>query len=62
TLEDYKSCQIWLGGYNSLSAKMTYKILLSLFCKYHNTDLDSLVLKARTDKEWFLAILHILRK
>jgi hypothetical protein len=51
-----------LEGYNSPSTKMNYKVHLSLFCKYHSTDLDSLVLKARTDKEWFLAILHILRK
>jgi integrase len=38
TLEDYKSCQIWLEGYNSPSTKRTYKIHLSLFCKYPNTD------------------------
>ena len=43
TIEDYKSCQIWIEGYNSPSTKRTYKIHLSLFCKYHNTDPDSLV-------------------
>jgi integrase len=42
-IEDYKSCQIWLEGYNSPSTKMNYKIHLSLFCKYHNTDPDSLI-------------------
>jgi hypothetical protein len=42
-IENYKSCQIWLQGYNSLSTKMNYKIHLSLFCKYHNTDPDSLI-------------------
>jgi integrase len=42
-IEDYKSCQIWLEGYNSPSTKKAYKIHLSLFCKYHNTDPDSLV-------------------
>jgi integrase len=43
SLEDYKSCQIWLEGYNSPSTKMNYKVHLSLFCKYHNTDPDSLI-------------------
>ena len=42
-IEDYKSCQIWLEGYNSPYTKKAYKIHLSLFCKYHNTDPDSLV-------------------
>jgi integrase len=42
-IEDYKSCQIWLEGYNSPSTKKAYKIHLSLFCRYHNTDPDSLV-------------------
>jgi hypothetical protein len=31
---------------------MNYKVHLSLFCKYHNTDLDSLVLKARANKDY----------
>jgi hypothetical protein len=43
TLEDYKSCQIWLEEYNSPSTKRTYKIHLSLFCQYNNTNPDSLV-------------------
>jgi integrase len=42
-MENYKSCQIWLEGYNSLYTKKAYKIHLSLFCKYHNIDPDSLV-------------------
>jgi hypothetical protein len=42
-IENYKSCQIWLEGYNSPSTKRTYKIHLSFFCKYHNTDPDSLI-------------------
>jgi integrase len=42
-VENYKSCQMWLEGYNSPSTKRIYKIHLSLFCKYHNTDPDSLV-------------------
>jgi integrase len=41
--ENYKSCQIWLEGYNSPHTKKAYKIHLSLFCKYHNTDPDFLV-------------------
>jgi integrase len=44
-IEDYKSCQIWLEGYNSPSARKAYKIYLSSFCRYHNNiDPDSLVL------------------
>jgi integrase len=42
-IENYKSCQIWLEGYNSLSTKKAYKFHLSLFCRYHNIDPDSLV-------------------
>jgi integrase len=42
-IENYKACQIWLEGYNSPSTKMNYVIHLSLFCKYHNTDPDSLI-------------------
>ena len=42
-IENYKSCQIWLEGYNSPHTKKAYKIHLLLFCKYHNIDPDSLV-------------------
>src|SRR5919197_1770539 len=42
-MENYKSCQIWLEGYNSPHTKKAYRIHLSLFCKYHNTDPDFLV-------------------
>jgi hypothetical protein len=42
-MEIYKSCQLWLEEYNSPSTKKAYKIHLSLFSKYHNTDPDSLV-------------------
>jgi hypothetical protein len=42
-IENYKSCQIWLEGYNSPSTKRAYTVHLSLFCKYHNTDPDSLI-------------------
>jgi integrase len=42
-MEIYKSCQIWLEGYNSPSTKKAYKIHLLLFCEYHNTDPDSLI-------------------
>ena len=43
-IEDYKSCQIWLEGYNSPSTKKAYKIYLSLFCRYHNINPNSLIL------------------
>ncbi len=42
-IENHRSCQIWLEGYNSPSTKKAYKIHLSLFCRYHNIDPDSLV-------------------
>jgi integrase len=42
-LDSYNSCKIWLEGYNSQATKKAYKIHLSLFCKYHNTDPDSLI-------------------
>jgi integrase len=35
---------MWLEGYNSPSTKKAYKIYLSLFCRYHNINPDSLVL------------------
>jgi hypothetical protein len=43
-LESYNSCKIWLEGYNSPATKNAYKVHLSLFCKYHTIDPDSLVL------------------
>jgi integrase len=42
-LGNYNSCKIWLEGYNSQATKNTYKIHLSLFCKYHNINPDSLI-------------------
>ncbi|HZD81935.1 MAG TPA: hypothetical protein VE076_03570, partial [Nitrososphaeraceae archaeon] len=42
-LDSYNSCKIWLEGYNSQATKKAYKIHLSLFCKYHNIDPDSLI-------------------
>ena len=42
-LEKYDSCKIWLEEHKSSSTKNGYKIHLSLFCKYHNTDPDCLI-------------------
>ena len=42
-IESYKSCQVWLEGYNSPSTKKSYKVHLLLFCRYHNTNPDSLI-------------------
>jgi hypothetical protein len=62
-VENYKSCQIWLEGYNSLSTKMNYKIHLSLFCRYHNTNPDSLVqLKPEQIKSMVLNYIIYLKK
>lgn len=42
-LESYKSCKLWLEGYDSPSTKKAYKTHLSLFCKYHSINPDSLI-------------------
>ena len=42
-LESYNSCKIWLEGYNSQATKKLYRIHLSLYCKYHSIDPDSLI-------------------
>ena len=42
-LDSYNSCKIWLEGYNSQATKKLYRIHISLFCKYHNIDPDSLI-------------------
>lgn len=41
-LEKFNSCKTWLEGYNSPATKNTYKIHLSLFCRHHNINPDSL--------------------
>jgi integrase len=62
-IEHYKSCQIWLEGYNSQSTKKAYRIHLSLFCRYHNTDPDSLVnLKIEQIKNMVLNYVIYLKK
>jgi integrase len=62
-LESYNSCKIWLEGYNSPSTKSVYKVHLSLFCKYHNIDPDSLIqLKADQLKTMVLNYIIHLRK
>jgi integrase len=42
-LDSYNSCKIWLEGYDSQATKKLYRVHLSLFCKYHNIDPDSLI-------------------
>jgi integrase len=42
-LESYNSCKIWLEGYNSPATKNAYKVHLSLLCKYHKIDPDTLI-------------------
>jgi hypothetical protein len=62
-IENYKSCQIWLEGYNLPSTKKAYRIHLSLFCKYHNTDPDSLIqLKPEQIKNMVLNYIIHLKK
>jgi hypothetical protein len=62
-MENYKSCQIWLEGYNSSHIKKAYRIHLSLFCKYHNTDPDFLVqLKSEQIKNMVIDYIIHLKK
>ena len=42
-LESYNACKTWLEGYNSQATKKLYRIHISLFCKYHSIDPDSLI-------------------
>src|SRR2546423_12541877 len=62
-LESYNSCKIWLEGYNSPATKNVYKIHLSLFCKYHRIDPESLVqLKTEQLKSMVLDYIIHLKK
>jgi integrase len=62
-LDSYNSCKIWLEGYNSPATKNAYKIHLSLFCKYHNIDPDSLIqLKPEQIKTMILNYIIHLKK
>ena len=62
-IENYGSCQIWLEGYNSTSTKKAYKIHLSLFCRYHKIDPDSLVqLKIERIKDMVINYIIHLKK
>jgi hypothetical protein len=52
-----------LEGYNSLSTKKAYKLHLSLFCRYHNIDPDSLVqLKLEQIKDMIINYIIHLKK
>jgi hypothetical protein len=59
--EDYTYVlSIWLEGYNSQSTKRVYNIDLPLFCKYYNTDPDSLVqLNPEQIKAMVLNYIHL---
>jgi hypothetical protein len=57
-LESYNSCKIWLEGYNSQATKKVYKIHLSLFCKYHNIDPDSLIGSIRNDPAKYSSLIY----
>jgi integrase len=62
-IESYKPCQIWLEGYNSPSTKKSYKVHLLLFCRYHNTNPDSLIeLKPEQIKTMVLDYVIYLKK
>ncbi|HYV52511.1 MAG TPA: site-specific integrase [Candidatus Eisenbacteria bacterium] len=57
------ACAIWLESFKSQSTKKSYKIHLLMFCKYHNTDPDSLVqLKADQIKNMVIDYIVQLKK
>ena len=57
------ACAIWLESFKSQSTKKSYKIHLLMFCKYHNTDPDSLVqLKADQIKNMVIEYIVQLKK
>ena len=43
TLDNMDACALWLESFKSESTKKSYKIHLLMFCKYYNTDPDTLV-------------------
>jgi integrase len=57
------ACSIWLESFKSQSTKKSYKIHLLMFCKYHNTDPDSLIqLKADQIKNMVIEYIVQLKK
>jgi integrase len=42
-LEKYNACSLWLEQFNSQSTKKSYAIHLSLFCRFHGTNPDTLI-------------------
>jgi integrase len=61
--ENYDSCKMWLEGYNSPATKNAYKNRLTLFCRYHNVNPDSLIqLKPEQIKNMVLNYIIHLKK
>jgi integrase len=59
-LDKMDACSLWLESFKSQSTKKSYKIHLLMFCKYHNTDPDSLVL-LKTDQIKNMVIEYIVQ-
>ena len=63
TLDNMDACALWLESFKSQSTKKSYKIHLLMFCKYYNTDPDSLVrLKADQIKSMVVGYIIHLKK
>ena len=63
TLDNMDACALWLESFKSQSTKKSYKIHLLMFCKYYNTDPDSLVrLKADQIKNMVVKYIIQLKK
>jgi integrase len=61
----YSSCDTWLQGFRSDKTKKNYMLHLSLFCNFHNTDPEALILlKSKPDmiKDMLLKyVIHLKR-
>jgi hypothetical protein len=62
-LLEYNSCNTWLEGFRSDKTRKNYMLYLSLFCNFHNTDPDALILlKLDMIKDMILKyIIHLKR-
>jgi hypothetical protein len=60
TLDTMDACSLWLESFNSQSTKKRYKIHLLMFCKYHNTDPNTLV-RLKTDQIKNMVIEYIVQ-
>jgi integrase len=59
SLESYDSCTLWFESFKSKSTKKSYSIHLKLFCKFHNTDPETLI-QLRADQLKHMVLNYII--